>query len=85
MVATSGLTRSKGSVSHAGKSATVPVPRKVLRSCASRSASRTVGVTTNIGRRSLNRATPAITKAVAASGTANAVDPTDRASTMAGS
>ena len=85
MVATSGLTRSKGRVSQAGKSSTVPGPRKVVRSWAVRSASRTVAVTTSIGRRSLNRATPARTKAVAASGTASAVDPTDRASIMAGS
>jgi hypothetical protein len=85
MVATSGLTLSNGSVSHAGNSSTWPGPRNVARSWAILSASRTVGVTTSIGRRSLSRATPAMTNAVAASGTARAVDPTDRASTMAGS
>ncbi len=85
MVATSGLTRSNGSVSQAGKSATVRGGRKACRSWVSRSASATVAVTTRSGRRSPSTRSPARTYAVAASGTASVADPAAMASTMAGS
>ncbi len=49
MVSTPGLTRSKGSVSHAGNISTWSGPRKAARSWASWSASAAVGTATTIG------------------------------------
>ncbi len=82
MVSTSGLTRSKGRVSHAGRTETAPssapaVPSLLSassrqpKSSASRSASSPVAVTTRMGRRSLKAAADATTTACAASGTAS--------------
>ncbi len=85
MVDTSGLTRSKGKVSHAGNSATASSPRKAPTSWLRRSALPTVGVTTSRGRRSPSRHIPATTRATAASGTASAPLRDAMASTMAGS
>ena len=51
MVSTAGLTRSNGSVSHAGNRSTSSGPRKAPRSRASRSASPVVGIATTIGWR----------------------------------
>ncbi len=61
IVDSSGLTRSKGRVSQAGNSSTTSSPRNAPMSWPSRSASRTVGVTTSRGRRSPNRHIPATT------------------------
>ena len=88
MVETSGLTRSKGSVSQAGKTSTRPEPPpgvKASRSWASCSAAAPVGVTTSTGRRVPSRSRPARTKAWAGVATARvALDaPTTRV--MAGS
>src|SRR5664280_3015348 len=93
MVDTSGLTRSKGRVSHAGNTSTRPGPASVgsdppentRRSWASWSAAAPVGVTTSTGRRVPRRMRPASTKAWAGVATARvALDaPTTRV--MAGS
>ena len=81
MVATSGLTRSKGKVSHAGNTSTsigpslvdgsLPPPSvKASRSWASWSAATPVEVTTNTGRRLPSRMSPANTNAWAGVATA---------------
>ena len=79
MVETSGLTRSKGRVSQAGKTSTgahfspgpvPPRPTKASRSWASWSAAAPVGVTTSTGRRAPSRTRPASTKAWAGVATA---------------
>ena len=69
MVETSGLTRSKGSVSQAGNMRT-PSGLKTSRSWASCSAAVPVGVTTSTGRQVLSRTIPARVKAWAGLDTA---------------
>src|SRR5581483_8700314 len=75
MVSTFGLTRSNGSVSHAGNSSTQgrsgsPASKNDARSAARRSASWVVGTATIKGRRVERRTRPAMTNGRAASGTA---------------
>ncbi|CAB4621959.1 unannotated protein [freshwater metagenome] len=70
IVWTAGLTRSKGSVSHAGKSSTDDSPRNAARSSATSCAIVPVGVAMTMGRRPFARVMPARTAARAASGTA---------------
>ena len=74
MVSTLGLTRSKGSVSQAGKTSTSSSPRKARRSWARRSASGLVGTATTSGWRPVRSASPAIAKARAGSATASTAD-----------
>ncbi len=74
IVSTLGLTRSKGSVSHAGKVSTASGPRNASRSCTSRSASPVVGTATTRGRRSNRCARAATVTARAASGTARVAE-----------
>ena len=88
MVDTSGLTRSKGSVSHAGKTSTLPDPPPGVnptRSWASCSADAPVGVTTSTGRRAPNRTSPARTKAWAGVATARVALDAPMTRVMAGS
>ena len=70
MVSIPGLTRSKGRVSHAGKSSTASSPRNVVRSLVSRSASAVMGTAARIGRRVPTLVSAASVTARAASGTA---------------
>ena len=88
MVDTSGLTRSKGSVSHAGKTSTLPDPPPGVnptRSWASCSADAPVGVTTSTGRRAPSRTRPARTKAWAGVATARVALDAPMTRVMAGS
>src|SRR3954447_9882211 len=85
MVSTLGLTRSKGSVSHAGKTSTWSAPRKAHRSWATRSASVDVGTATTSGCRPLRWARPATVMARAGSGTATTAVLEPASSARAGS
>ena len=88
MVDTSGLTRSKGSVSHAGRTSPPPGPPPGVnptRSWASCSADAPVGVTTSTGRRAPNRTSPARTKAWAGVATARVALDAPMTRVMAGS
>ncbi len=90
MVWTSGLTRSNGRVSQAGKTATgdtppVPGSAKTSRSWASWAAADPVGVTTSTGRRVPRRRSPASTKAWAGVVTASVAPRAPTTLVMAGS
>ncbi len=98
IVSVSGLTRSKGSVSQAGRTRTGPERAPTTsRSAASAGASRQarsspnrwaswpVAVTTSIGARSVNAAIAATTTACAASGTATVESAAPISTAMAGS
>ena len=85
MVSTDGLTRSNGSVSHAGKKATSPAGRNCSRSSASWPAIVPVGVTTTSGRRLERSASAAIEIGRATSTTASRAAGSPRARVSAGS
>ena len=71
IVNTAGLTRSKGSVSHAGKCVTASVPKNAVRSSTISRAMVSVGAATMMGRRELACVRAARVAARASSGTAN--------------
>ena len=85
IVSIEGLTRSKGNVSHAGKSSTAFAGRKFCRSADRRSASAAVGTATTMGARREAASSPARVTALAGSGTTRTVEARPRAASTPGS